>query len=270
MNRLLIILACLAGLLLPTTGATAETDQSPWIKYYVGYTIYQNMAETGLTMIGMSGEMIRQWNPDGYATTYFAKPLDGSRLLALASRTDYPSAKVLGLIELDFSGQVVWSYFHPNDISAHHDFERLDNGNTLLLMKVPLANRAVSKINLADDLIIEVDPDGNTVWEWLASDHFDDLGFDEAARELIYEIGDDYLHANSIQSLPRTDLAADPRFTQGNVMVSFRAANLIIIIDKSCGDVVWRSGPQLPATIAPHNAPHHRTRPARRGPAAGL
>lgn len=254
MNRLLLVLICLAGLLLAPPDAAAETDPPPWIKYYVGYTIYQNMAETGVTMIGMSGETIKQWRPDGYATTYSAKPLDNGRILALAARTDCPSANVLGLIELDFSGEVVWSYFHPDDISAHHDFERLSNGDTLILMKVPVADRAVSKINLADDLIIEVDPDGNTVWEWLASDHFAELGFDDTARALIYEAGGDYLHANSIQSLPRTDLADDLRFAEGNIMVSFRAANLIIIIDKTTGGVVWRSGPQLPATIAQHNA----------------
>jgi hypothetical protein len=32
-------------------------------------------------------------------------------------------------------------------------------------------------VRLEDDRLIEVSPDGNIVWEWVASDHIDELGF---------------------------------------------------------------------------------------------
>ncbi len=80
---------------------------------------------------------------------------------------------------------------------AHHDYQRagnpvgyyapglepqVDGGNTLILAHTNLVNEAISDKLLLDDTIIEVDWQGNVVWEWRCSDHFHELGFDDAAR----------------------------------------------------------------------------------------
>ena len=43
-------------------------------------------------------------------------------------------------------------------------------------------NEEISDKLLLDDTIIEVDWQGNVVWKWRCSDHFHELGFDDAAR----------------------------------------------------------------------------------------
>ena len=34
--------------------------------------------------------------------------------------------------------------------------------------------------------MIEVDWDGNILWKWSISEHFDELGFDEAAKNVLF------------------------------------------------------------------------------------
>ena len=56
------------------------------------------------------------------------------------------------------------------------------SGNTLILVHQTIHNPKISDKKLLDDAMIEVDWDGNILWKWSISEHFDELGFDEAAR----------------------------------------------------------------------------------------
>jgi hypothetical protein len=54
----------------------------------------------------------------------------------------------------------------------------------------------------------------------------------------------DYYHLNSIQVLPDTPLGqSDTRFQPGNLMVSLRNANLVVILDRDDHSIVWSWGP---------------------------
>ena len=83
----------------------------------------------------------------------------------------------------------------------HHDYQREGNtvgyyvpgsdpktnsGNTLILAHKNVHVPAISDKMLLDDVIYEVDWDGDIVWEWKVSDHFEELGFDAIARNLMY------------------------------------------------------------------------------------
>ena len=61
-----------------------------------------------------------------------------------------------------------------------------------------------------------------------------------------------FFHANSIQSLPENKWeATDPRFKAGNILVSFRELNLVFIIDKATGTIVWS---MVNKTVGQHHA----------------
>ncbi|MBC2696156.1 MAG: hypothetical protein HF982_12960 [Desulfobacteraceae bacterium] len=76
----------------------------------------------------------------------------------------------------------------------------------------------ISPITILDDYIIEVNPQGEIVWEWYTYEHFGEFGFSDEAEELISAHGGDWAHTNSIQSLPENSLG-DPKFKKGNILV---------------------------------------------------
>ena len=86
----------------------------------------------------------------------------------------------------------------------------------------------------------------------LASDHVDELGLSQDARNVIYRAAGyneerdsfDWLHINAMTylGLNRWYDGGDERFNPRNVMLSIRRPNTIAIIDQS-GAVVWRMGP---------------------------
>ena len=107
---------------------------------------------------------------------------------------------------------------------------------------------------LEDDRIIEVSWEGKIIWEWVASDHIDELGFSPDARKAIKTASGvnaargsfDWLHVNSATYVGpnRWFDQGDRRFTPGNVIISSREASLLAIVGRD-GSIVWRLGPDF-------------------------
>jgi hypothetical protein len=156
------------------------------------------------------------------------------------------------------SGYPVWNYdpgptLGPFQFAGfHHDMVRLDNGNTLALASVLVDAAPISSKTLLDDCVIEITPTGQIAWVWFTFVHFDDFGFSGEAKSQIAFAGGDWAHANALAVVPPNDLG-DPRFTPGNVMISFRNLNTFIVIEKGSGQIVWKSGPSDNITIGQHN-----------------
>ena len=149
----------------------------------------------------------------------------------------------------------------------HHDWQRegdpvgyyspeaqaeTGKGKTLILAHKNVYQHKVSDQKLEDDYVIEVSWKGKILWEWLASDHVDEMGLSEAARNAIYagagrnsERGTfDWLHINAMSYVGpnRWYEEGDQRFHPENILLSIRRPNIIAIIDRS-GSIVWRIGP---------------------------
>ena len=50
--------------------------------------------------------------------------------------------------------------------------------------------------------VTEVDPDGNIVFQWFVSDHFEEIGFSDFAKDAIFQAGGDIMHSNSARAIP--------------------------------------------------------------------
>ncbi|MET0390116.1 MAG: aryl-sulfate sulfotransferase [Polyangiales bacterium] len=168
----------------------------------------------------------------------------------------------------------------------HHDYQRegnpvgyyapdltplTDRGNTLILAHENVVDERISPFPLLDDKIIEVDWRGEIVWQWRPHEHFEELGFDADAREALRRepnlrvpgtgaigghgassgIGD-WLHINSLSVLGpnRWYDAGDERFHPDNLIWDAREANIIAIVDKRSGKIVWKLGPRYDNTEA--------------------
>lgn len=260
------------------TGATLYNPEKAWS----GYTIYQ-AADVGALLIDMNGKEVHLWKGlRGFPNKLFP----GGFVLGSTAERDpkYGFQDEADLVQVDWDGNIVWRFNKHEWIEdpghepqwmarAHHDYQRtgnpvgyyvpgadpqIDKGNTLILVHKNVHNPKISDKLLLDDSILEVDWDGNIVWEWNCHEHFDELGFDEQAKNVLFRdpntrfFGDeagDWMHINSISVLGPNRFydAGDERFHPDNIIWDGRETNIIAIIDKKTGKIVWKLGPDYSA-----------------------
>ena len=128
----------------------------------------------------------------------------------------------------------------PTDL---HEFQTLPNGDHLMLSYplkrgvdltgLPGDPSAGPNSTIADCVVQDVDPAGQLVWQWRASDHTDIIaenqspGKTNVAGETVYDV----FHCNSIDPTP-----------SGNLLVSLRHFNAVIMIRRSDGKILWKLG----------------------------
>lgn len=233
----------------PSVFRTGTTIFKP-LQAYKGYILFRAVVNnnTRIIMMDMQGNIAHYWENPYYHLGY-AEPLTNGNILC----SGYHVKTNQGLIEFDWDGNVVWEYFGITNAMPHHDFERLENGNTLILYREYKVVPEISSKPIYDDFIVEVNPQGQILWQWHTYEHFSEFGFSDEAKQLIYETGGDWAHANSISVLPDNSLN-DQRFKKGNILVSQRETNIIFIISKETGKIVWKIGPDNNLTIGQHDA----------------
>ena len=122
----------------------------------------------------MAGNLVNEW-PIGSNP----KLLDNGHLLTAA--TD-PAIGLKGFQELDWEGNVVWEYWERReDYDPHHDFLRIFNKKLDAYTTLYIANKSITHDEAIAagcdpdhgpydgsqmDAIVEVDMQGNIVWEW--------------------------------------------------------------------------------------------------------
>jgi len=256
------------------TGTTIYNPDKCWS----GYTVFI-ARETGIALVNMNGETVHLWKGlHGFP----AKLLPGGHVMgSLGVRPPkFGYMDQTDVVQVDWNGEIVWKFDQYEYIEdpgqdprwmarQHHDYQRAGNpvgyyapemspstteGNTLILSHKNCTIPEISEKLLVDDVIYEVNWDGDIVWEWSCSDHFEDFGFSEEAKNAMYRnpnmvIGDgkvgDWMHINSMSTLGpnRWYDAGDERFHPDNIIFDGRQTNIIAIIDKSSGKIVWQIGP---------------------------
>ena len=160
----------------------------------------------------------------------------GQVLLQLASGPDARGG-ILGngtVGELDWGGTTLWEWGTQAPGGAarqNHDWARLPNGNTLLLVALPRQVPGLGPDAVADQGIYEVDPRGEIVWRWAAGDHLDEFGIPPEGRDYLREkVAHNpldiwgYLEINDMKVLGpnRWFDAGDLRFRPDNIMFDSR------------------------------------------------
>ncbi|MEM7254876.1 MAG: aryl-sulfate sulfotransferase [Pseudomonadota bacterium] len=214
-------------------------------------------------LIGLDGTLVREWGQPSDQIQWARPNFDLSGdILALTGAVpvlDYPFPLPDKMAQFDADGNL---FFEWNDFplskgtfaAVHHDMIRLPNGNTMVLCATVITVPTISPNPLLDECILEMDWNGDIVWEWYAHEHFDQFGFTDEAKQLISDAAGDWAHSNSLSIIPDNN-HTDPAFTPGNVMVSFRELNTIVIIDRASEDIVWKVGPHADRlTIGQHDA----------------
>ncbi|MEL7564185.1 MAG: aryl-sulfate sulfotransferase [Dehalobacterium sp.] len=262
------------------TGTTIYNPE----KCFNGYTLFP-AANLGAVLIDMNGKVVHLWKDlQGFPN----KLLPGGIVFGHRGERDRTISyqDKIDLVEVDWEGKIIWKYNHHEFIEdpgiepqwmarCHHDYQRegnpvgyyvpgmeakVDSGKTLILAHKDVYNKRISEHLLIDDCISEVDWEGNKIWEWEAHKHFQELGFDEFAKNAIHRdpnivpggqdgLGD-WLHINSASYLGANQWydGGDERFHPDNIMIDSREANIMAIISKKTGKFVWKLGPDYTLT----------------------
>ena len=219
-------------------------------KSFGGYTLYSPVRGHHADLLDAEGRIVHQWqHPEGLQHIKLLP--NGNLLVHALPPEDAEGAEHIGgcaaaLLELDRNSKVVWEYRDPY---MHHDYQRLPNGNTLVVRwdKMPADSAArVQGGYIADDdpewmwgdVVREIDPEGNTVDEWRTWEH---LNPDHHVKCPL-ESRKEWLHLNSIE------------FTKdGDWLLSFRLSSTVVIVNARTGRPRWRWG----AGVLSHQ--HHAT-----------
>ena len=223
-------------------------------------------ADSVTRVIDLAGDVVHEWPYAGVPPRILDPALNAGRVGDVGVQlTESGDARggiyANGTIgQLDWAGERRWEWGTEAPDGAarqNHDWELLPNGNRLILVTVPRVVPSLGNHVVGDQGLYEVDPEGTIVWSWLAGDHLEEFGFSDegwaALRETVARDPEDpwgYLEMNSAKSLgPNRWHAADPNsvFAPDNIVISFRKANIVALIDKASGSPVWQCGPYYTA-----------------------
>jgi len=262
----------------PNIYPTGTTIYDP-SKCFNGFTLMP-VVNVGVVLVDMNGNVVHTWkNVKGFPT----KLLKGGSIIGSLNMrpSEFAYQDMSDVTQINFDGKVEWSFKEHEQVTddgepywcarQHHDFEREGNpvgyyvpgqeaktkdAYTLILCHEDLYKKSISEKRLLDDVVIQVNWDKKIVWKWRPSDHFREFGFDEATKNLLFRNpnhlsnGDgqsDWLHINSMSELGPNHWydEGDERFNPKNLIIDSREANILFIVSRETGKIVWKIGPDF-------------------------
>lgn len=226
-----------------------------------GYTLVTPMNGHSTYLLNMDGRVVHEWRYADFRA-FYARLLPSGNLAMLAvDNAIAPPQPVEGrvptwtetvrriggnathLVELDWDGNVVWSYENHD---MHHDFVRLENGNTLVPTFIELPEDVGRAVRggfrerflppMISDDYVEVDRDGKEVrrvslWKLL-----------DPRRDRICPLDRrlEWTHTNSLDVTP-----------DGSILFSTRMTSTVGLIDRQ-DNLTWKYG--FPNVAHQHHA----------------
>jgi hypothetical protein len=158
-----------------------------------------------------------------------------------------------GLVKLDRCGKIVWTL----PVQSHHSVERAEGGGFWVPGRKSYPEGSDSPFTpfitpFDADTIMKVSDDGELLDEILVPQLFYDNGLEAVltstgewmTRERPW--GQEIVHLNKISELPSSIAKDFPMFEAGDLALSFRTHNLLMVIDPARRKIKWwQEGPWL-------------------------
>ena len=230
------------------TGVTRHDPDRAWN----GYVLFATTDARSL-LIDMTGNEVRAWPWVGFPSEMIDPAINDWRKgdIIVQKEPDIFANETLMIV--DWEAHPIWEWGRQapgGKARQNHDQAPLPNGNVLVL-----AHRdPPTGIHFADQAIYEVTRSGDIVWQWVSSEHIEEMGFTGEKRDLLLSpLGrprSSIFVINDMHPLGpnRWFEAGDQRFHPDNIMIDSREGSVIAIIDKATGAIVWRLGPEYPAS----------------------
>ena len=273
-----IVHACAMTLMAQSVYPTGTTIYDP-ARAWSGYTVLSPLQTQAVVVIDMNGTVVKRWEGFNNSAGGPARVLPGGVVIS-ANGANPPRQEALELVQRDFGGAVMWQFSRNEQITTrdgksiwsarqHHDWQRddfpagyyspgstpaVEARTTLILTHTNRMQPTIADVPLEDDRLLEVSARGDVLWEWVASDHVDELGFSPEARAALKAAAVvnpgrgsfDWLHLNSATYVGpnRWYDQGDLRFAPNHVIISSRETSVLAIVGRD-GRIVWRLGPDF-------------------------
>ncbi|MCZ6784389.1 MAG: aryl-sulfate sulfotransferase [Proteobacteria bacterium] len=223
-----------------------------------GYRLYVADFRCEASLIDVDGRVVHRWRRPPCWKWMHAELLENGDLLVpevANEREGQERGKGHALLRLDWSGDVVWRV----PVDAHHDVETTAEGEILTLTRHSRTDHdldAGEDTVLVDNAVTRLSAEGSIVdslslWDVTRSN---DAGFalqPVKARPKSRTI--DLFHANAVHALRRPEpLRLHRLYEPGNVLVSSRQQDAILVIDVARRVLVWAWGKGV--ISGPHDA----------------
>lgn len=248
----------------PSVYPTGTTVYNP-AKAYNSYVLFGS-PDGKTRLVDMNGHEVHHWDKWGFPSEILDPALTGGKkgdvLVQFSNGTGGQFGSIFlnkTIAELDWNGRTVWEWGEQAPGGAarqNHDWDRLPNGNTLIVATVDRIIPSLSHKSVGDQVLYEIAPKGNIVWKWDVADHISEFGISPEGIALLRASlanGDKshgFLTINDMQPIGPNKWfdAGDARFAPENIVIDSRQASFIAIIDKKSGKIVWRVGPDYAST----------------------
>ena len=220
-------------------------------KCFNGFTLFSPAYGYTEYLVGMKGLVVHTW-PVTHS--------DVAELLPNGNLLTHNDGRWLE--ELGPSGDVLWRWEGEEgfDLNTHHDFCNVDGKEIVHLARIeePVREgfflKGTEPDRMLTDLVLRINRQGEILWRFSLSDHIREISelsglplpipYGEQSEGIFRPCGRaDWAHTNTVEVLPATPLGErDDRFRQGNILLSFRALDIIAIIDPERDSFVWCYG----------------------------
>jgi hypothetical protein len=227
--------------LAPATAGVGRYDPSA---AYEGLNLLNDGHDTWAGLMDMSGNVLHSWSyafADAFPDLEAVEDNDSLGTLGNFRRVALlPAGELLaifegwGLVKLDRGSNLVWAL--PN--RAHHDLEVQPDGKIYVLTRraeiVPRLNRTEPVLH---DFVTVLDADGKEIEQVSLLEAVERSPY-TSLIELSAKAGDIF-HTNTVEVLDGR-LAADiPAFREGNVLLSMRNVDAVVVLDMEKKEIVW-------------------------------
>ena len=209
---------------------------------------------SGIVLIDEAGQQLHQWKADPLEVF----PEEPKRANAYVHGSYlFPNGDVLfnieyaGLVLMDSCGKVKWKLgYKDRNYVTHHCLTRNQEGNFWICGQVrwfpddPESEAHVQELPglelpLYEDHLLEVSSEG----EILRDINLVKALYDNGLERYLVKIADtttrDVVHLNDIEALPDNIAAEYPMFESGDLVVSMRGINMVLVMDPDTGKVKW-------------------------------
>ncbi len=241
-RRQLEALGYAAGTRTPTGSGVTIHDPA---RAYDGYNFYTSAHDEAAYLVDMQGNVLHEWrcrfeDIPGAPAPSENLPNRWWRRAWLFENGDVLALHTgVGIARIDKNSNVLWSSF----LHAHHDVAfRADGGSVVLTRDIHVLPRIDPQRPVVEDTVTCLDARGRvertfSILEAIEASRFAERALADIDRR-VQNFGD-LLHTNSIEILDGRLADRDPAFADGNLLVSFRHADAIGILDPKSETLVW-------------------------------
>jgi hypothetical protein len=230
-------------------------------KAYLGYTLFcptameppdEGQPGHSVYLIDMDGQVVYEWVVRTSVQSYCHLLPNGHLLYPTHDRSEVARG-TCGLREIDPHSRVLWTYRCRVD----HDFQVLQNGNLLIHTITDNMCPALGKELKRQPYLLEINRDKQLVWEWRGEEHITELQhllspaqWQHVLDRIHGEFTFDWAHNNTCQVIGRNTTWDSEKatgntriFKPGNILISYRSCDVISVVDRDTGNIVWAWGP---------------------------